>query len=215
MKNENVRMQFLAGLITESQMRKINGKLNENEDDDNNSIPPNFNIPEIIKNKILTDKPKIYNQGERETEYTKYQQLKPNFSPLYDLGGGEMGDSHVQSPKNIIIGDDIEDDREFWDEIIEAGEVEDAIQHDLDEFIKLSPRKYINITSVLQYLGSGGIYKTIDHALSSGGIIVVSDYIEEIERFIKQLPSYKLIEINFIGGDDGDEGQYLTSVFQK
>lgn len=68
---------------------------------------------------------------------------------------------------------------------------------DLNEYHKLPPRDGINITHVAYMLNIRNVCKSIDSSLKSGGILVINDYFQVIEKMLKYLPNYSILEFQF------------------
>lgn len=67
---------------------------------------------------------------------------------------------------------------------------------DLNEYHKLPPRDGINITHVAYMVNLRNVCKSIDSSLKSGGIVVIGDYLQIIEKMLKYLPNYTILEFH-------------------
>ena len=68
---------------------------------------------------------------------------------------------------------------------------------DLNDYHKLPPRDGINITHVAYMLNIRNVCKSIDSSLKPGGILVINDYFQVIEKMLKYLPNYSILEFQF------------------
>jgi hypothetical protein len=144
MTQEQLRMQMLAGIITESQYKQ---KLNE----------------EI-----------------------SIQDFNPK--DIYDFGGAE-------DPLNdTVTVVDIED-KDFRNEDFKG----EWITADLENFIKLPPKKVIHFGDSLNYFNGLGLVKTVHNTLLPGGYIFHSGYYSDISYLfnkLSKLGNYKAINFN-------------------
>jgi len=189
MNKETLRMQMLAGVITETQYKT---RLNESID----IIPM---MSDFIKQLVERDKPQIFN-GESNTSYTSNFKLNPK-GDIYDFGGA---DNPIRYGKNMVVdmSDEIGDEEDVEEWVDENG-VEGIIDGDLEEFIKLPPRDGINMTDAYIYFEDPStVSKTINSSLKSGGILVIKDSMGSINDLLKKLSSYKLLELNIIDADE-------------
>ena len=67
---------------------------------------------------------------------------------------------------------------------------------DLNNYHKLPPRDGINITHVAYMLNIRNVCKSIDSSLKPGGILVINDYFSIIEKMLKYLPNYIILEFH-------------------
>ena len=113
-----------------------------------------------------------------------------NFSPkdIYDFGGA---DGPVNNNVTVV---DIEDkdpsDEDFKGEWIVT---------DLENFIKLPPKKVIHFSDSLNYFYSKNLVKTVHNALLRGGYIFHRGYYDNISSLFKDLSklgNYKAINWN-------------------
>ena len=65
---------------------------------------------------------------------------------------------------------------------------------DLNDYHELPPRDGINITHVAYMLNIRNVCKSIDSSLKPGGILVINDYFHVIEKMLKYLPNYSILE---------------------
>lgn len=166
---------------------------------------------------IDRDLPKLY-INQNTTEYTINDELKNTNYPFYDFGGGGFA---IDSPNNTIVDyTNSEYGAEFEPEdyinakdnvnLYSGHKFDKFINADLNNYIKLPPKNAINIKDALYNFikNPSTIAKTIDHALTPGGLLVIRDHVRIISKLLKKLPSYKLLELK-IDTDIYDE--YNTS----
>lgn len=175
--------------------------------------PPSFG--NVIDDFIKRDNPKIY-VDVYNTEYTSNGRLNKINGPFYDLGGGE---NPIESPNNTVVDYHFDSKEDIEDE---AGvEIGDFIKANLRKFKKLPPMPAINMSSAnIEIQSPKNIAKTIDGALSSGGILVLSDHCGNVAEVMENLKNYKLIEINFADysdnfDEDDPENLFIHCVFIK
>jgi len=190
---EKLRMQFLAGLITESEynIELING-----------SKPEFLSKPLKSKSKfkildffIKKDNPKWVD------DWYSSKWLKDG--EIYDFGGGE---DPIYNPKAIVI--DIFLDPE------QKKNPSKFIEADLSKYIELPPKNVINISSAVAQINSpDNLSKTIKHALKPGGILVIKDHISAVQSLLKYLKDFKLLEINYFDVEDPDDMSLSDQVF--
>ena len=187
-------------------MIRLINLLREIEDNYSNSI---IKLSPTLNKIVTRDSPKIY-MGADSTQYSKNGQLSNTSAPFYDFGGA---DEILQSPNNTVI--DYSNAMEMvtvdeMEEMIKDGEIAGFIDADLSKSIKLSPKNAINMSWSLGWFISEGnastIAKNINNALSSGGILVITEHLVAILMLLKHLSSFKLLEINFISDDQSRYG---------
>jgi len=112
-----------------------------------------------------------------------------NFNPkdIYDFGGAE---NPIPGSTVVDIEDKDEEDEDFKGEWIVAN---------LENFIKLPPKKLIHFGDSLNYFYTKNLVKTVHNALLPGGYIFHSGYYEDISSLFKDLSKlgkYKAINWN-------------------
>jgi len=112
-----------------------------------------------------------------------------NFNPkdIYDFGGAE---NPIPGSTVVDIEDKDEEDEDFEGEWIVAN---------LENFIKLPPKKLIHFGDSLNYFYTKNLVKTVHNALLPGGYIFHSGYYEDISSLFKDLSKlgkYKAINWN-------------------
>ena len=130
------------------------------------------------------------------------KKLEPNPEEIYDFGGGKFSNF---GDKTIVI-DAFDTPKNPNNQI-----------HDLNQYIKLSPRNLINMSySFYNFQNSPEIKKTVDDALKSGGYLVVQDYNNTLEKLKSMFQNYNILYENVNEGDpeEDDDGFYVI-VFQK
>ena len=130
------------------------------------------------------------------------KKLEPNPEEIYDFGGGKFSNF---GDKTIVI-----------DAFGTPKNPNNRI-HDLNQYIKLSPRNLINMSySFYNFQNSPEIKKTVDDALKSGGYLVVQDYNNTLEKLKLMFQNYNILYENVNEGDpeEDDDGFYVI-VFQK
>jgi len=85
---------------------------------------------------------------------------------------------------------------------------------DLNDHHKLPPRDGINVTHVAYMVNISNICKSIDSSLKSGGIVVIGDYFQVIEKILKYLPNYTILEFH-IGYFDSKQINSAVIVLKK
>ena len=134
------------------------------------------------------------------------KKLESNPKEIYDFGGGK--DSPFGDEAIVIDAFSIPKDRNPNNQI-----------HDLNQYIKLSPRNLINMSySFYNFQNSPEIKKTIDDALKTSGYLVVQDYNNTLEKLKSMFQNYNIL-YEYVGEgdpdpDEGDDGFYVI-VFQK
>ena len=113
-----------------------------------------------------------------------------NFNPkdIYYFGGAE------DPINNNVTVVDIED-QDITDEDFKGK----WIVADLDNFIKLPPKKVIHFSDSLNYFNGPGLVKTVHNALLPGGYIFHSGYYNDISYLfnkLSKLGKYKAINFN-------------------
>jgi len=73
---------------------------------------------------------------------------------------------------------------------------------DLNNYYELPPRDGINITHVAYMLDMPNVCKSINSSLKPGGILVIGDYFQVIEKMLKYLPNYTVLEFHMGYFDD-------------
>jgi hypothetical protein len=134
------------------------------------------------------------------------KKLESNPKEIYDFGGGgynPFGDEAIVIDAFNIPKNDNPDNK----------------IHDLNQYIKLSPRNLINMSySFYNFQNSSKIKKTVDDALKSGGYLVVQDYNNTLEKLKSTFKNYNILYENIHEGDpdpeEEDEGFYVI-VFKK
>ena len=132
------------------------------------------------------------------------KKIEPNPEEIYDFGGGmfsPFGDKSV-----VIDAFDVPKNNNSSNKI-----------HDLNQYIKLSPRNLINMSySFYNFQNSPEIKKTIDGALKPGGYLVVQDYNNTLKKLKLMFQNYNILYENINEGDpeEDDDGFYVI-VFQK
>lgn len=81
---------------------------------------------------------------------------------------------------------------------------------DLNEYHKLPPRDGINITHVAYMLNIRNVCKSIDNSLKPGGILVIHDYFYIVEKMLKYLPNYKILELQLGHYNDKTDNSILV-----
>jgi hypothetical protein len=182
-------------------MIKLTDLLKEIENNYSNQI---IKLSPILNKLVARDSPKIYT-GANSTQYSKDGQLSNTNTPFYDFGGA---DKILQSFNNTVV--DYSDTMEMItadeiEEMVKDGEIAKFIDADLSKPIKLSPKSAINMSWSLGWFINEGnastIAKNINNALSPGGILVITEHLTAILMLLKHLPSFKLLEINYISDD--------------
>ena len=134
------------------------------------------------------------------------KKLESNPKEIYDFGGGK--DSPFGDEAIVIDAFSIPKDRNPNNQI-----------HDLNQYIKLSPRNLINMSySFYNFQNSPEIKKTIDDALKTSGYLVVQDYNNTLKKLKSMFQNYNILYEYVSEGDpdpdEGDDGFYVI-VFQK
>lgn len=132
------------------------------------------------------------------------KKLESNPKEIYDFGGGK--DSPFGDEAIVIDAFSIPKDGNSNNQI-----------HDLNQYIKLSPRNLINMSySFYNFQNSPEIKKIIDDALKTSGYLVVQDYNNNLNKLKSIFKNYKILYENINGGDpeEEDDGFYVI-VFQK
>ena len=150
------------------------------------------------------------NASDYKDDYVKISNhLVNDDNEIYDFGGGE--DSPFNEDEVTVVD---------YDEVPEDDNPDHKI-HDLTKYIKLPPKKLINMSYSLCQIGpSPELKKTINDALKPGGYVVIRDYFEDIEWIEKFFSNYNQIykyvyeEEDEDEIDGGNEGHF-QSVFQK
>jgi hypothetical protein len=70
------------------------------------------------------------------------------------------------------------------------------LELDLNHPQELPPRDGINVTHVAYMVNIPNICKSINSSLKSGGIVVIGDYLHVIEKMLKYLPNYTILEFH-------------------
>jgi hypothetical protein len=85
---------------------------------------------------------------------------------------------------------------------------------DLNDYHELPQRDGINVTHVAYMLTDlKNICKSIDSSLKPGGILVINDYFSIIEKMLKYLPNYTILEFHM--GHFNDKTQNSALVVLK
>ncbi len=133
-----------------------------------------------------------------------------NFNPkdIYDFGGAE---NPIPGSTVVDIEDKDEEDEDFEGEWIVAN---------LENFIKLPPKKLIHFGDSLNYFYTKNLVKTVHNALLPGGYIFHSGYYEDISSLFKDLSKlgkYKVINWNpNLDPDEDDINQtYEYQIIKK
>lgn len=165
MNKEQLRMQMLAGIITENQYK------------------------EMLNEEISIE----------------------SFNPedIYDFGGA---DGPVNNNATVV---DIEDP-DFMDEDFKGK----WIVADLENFIKLPPKKVIHFGDSLNYFNGPGLVKTVHNALLPGGYIFHYGYYDDVSYLFNELSklgNYKAINFNpNLDPDEDDiENTYEYQIIKK
>jgi hypothetical protein len=85
---------------------------------------------------------------------------------------------------------------------------------DLNDYHELPPRDGINITHVAHQVNIKNVCKSIDSSLKPGGILVIGDYFEVIEKMLKYLPNYIILEFH-VGYFDNKKINSAVIVLKK
>lgn len=106
---------------------------------------------------------------------------------IYDFGGGE---GPISSEAVVVDVSLTPKQKNNPSRFIEA---------DLSQYIKLPPKKIINISSAVPQINSpSNLAKTIKHALKPGGFLVIKDHIGAVQDLLKYLKDFKLLEISYV-----------------
>jgi hypothetical protein len=149
------------------------------------NLPKDSNLLKMINRDKPKDKPPyayldvVYNQSTFPV------------TPAYDFGGYE---EPLEGNEITII--DVQPDK--------FNEFEDNkyIQADLSKYTPLPPRKGIYMGHSLAYIENYPIIsKTINDALQSGGILIIIDWYNPINKILPYLQSYKLLEVSISNND--------------
>ena len=128
--------------------------------------------------------------------------IKINSNEVYDFGG-----SWNPIPNSIVVDfDKPEGDNEF-------------IKQDLEKQFNLSPKKYINLTSVLHFINNkSNLIKSINNSLKPGGIILIKSSLRQILEIIPHLSHYTPLEAKIDKEEitkSEDNPDAISIVFQK
>jgi len=115
---------------------------------------------------------------------------------VYDFGGG---DGPI-SPEAVVV--------DIYLTPNQKKNPSKFIEADLSKYIKLPPKKIINISSAVAQINSpNNLSKTIKHALKPGGILVIHDHIGAVQDLLKYLKDFKLLEIHY---DEAEDPENIT-----
>jgi hypothetical protein len=67
---------------------------------------------------------------------------------------------------------------------------------DLNDYHDLPQRDGINITHVAYMVDIKNVCKSIDNSLKPGGILLIGDYLQVIEKMLKYFSNYTILEFH-------------------
>lgn len=166
-------------------------------------LKENQEFPEEINLEI--DK---LNLGMNDNIYNLAKKIESDPNEIYDFGGGNINNGFDKTKITIIDLEDIPKDNP------------NNKIHDLNSYIKLSPKKMVIMSYSFYNFPNQNLKKTIDDCLKPGGYVVIKDYIEQLDKAKNLFNNYDLIYEYTIKTTDPDEIEdgnpgWMTLIFKK
>jgi SAM-dependent methyltransferase len=120
---------------------------------------------------------------------TTYGKLKINSDKVYDFGGSEN-----PIPNSVVV------------DIAKPKGNNKFIEQDLENEFSLSPKDYINLSSVIHFVNNkNNLIKSIDNSLKPGGLLILKTSLNQIIKILPYLSNYTPIEAQI------DKNEIITS----